>query len=248
MLKDLSGRVALITGGARRIGRQTALALADQGVNVILHYNRSDQAAHQLATELGLKGVKSWTVQADFRHPDEYSTLIERARTVAGNIDILINNASIFPAEPLAELDWPGFSADMEVNAWVPLTLSREFARGLARGSIVNLHDAHLAGSDFKHAGYILSKHVLAALTRMMALELAPRITVNAVAPGLILPPPGADESYLSSHADLLPLQKHGGPADIAEAIVFLLRSDFITGHVLYVDGGRHLLDQVQSS
>lgn len=247
MLRDLDGRVALITGGARRLGRETALVLADHGVNIVLHYNRSDQEARQLASELDRKGVKSWTVRTDFRHPDQYGSLIERARSLAGSLDILINNASMFPAETLGELEWGAFSADMEVNAWVPLVLSRDFARGLARGSIVNLHDTHLAGFDFKHTGYILSKHVLAVLTRMLALELAPRITVNAVAPGLILPPPGADASYLGSHAQLLPLQRHGGPGDIAEAILFLLRSDFITGHVLYVDGGRHLRERERS-
>lgn len=129
----------------------------------------------------------------------------------------------------------------MEVNAWVPLTLSRDFAQRVGGGSIINLHDTHLEGFDFRHAGYILSKHVLAELTRMMALAFAPRVTVNAVAPGLILPPPGADESYLESHSHALPLQRRGGPLDIAEAIVFLLRSDFITGQVIHVDGGRHL-------
>jgi hypothetical protein len=169
--------------------------------------------------------------------------LIERAREIAGSVDILINNASIFPAEPLDTLTWSELSANVEVNAWVPLTLSRRFAAQLrARGSIINLHDTHLAGFDFEHSGYILSKHMLATLTRMLALELAPNITVNAVAPGLILPPPGADESYLTAHAHRLPLQRHGGPRDIAEAIVYLVRSDFITGQVIYVDGGRHLL------
>lgn len=247
MLRDLHGRVALITGAARRIGRETALALAKHGVSVILHYNRSDEAARNLAHELECSGSKSWIIQADFCRPEEYSSLIERARKLAGGLDILINNASIFPAQTLGELGWPGFSENMQVNAWVPLILSRDFARGLGRGSIVNLHDTHLAGFDFKHAGYILSKHVLAALTRMMALEFAPGITVNAVAPGLILPPPGADETYLASHAHLLPLQKHGEPTDIAEATIFLLRSDFITGQVIYVDGGRHLREHQSS-
>lgn len=241
MLADLNGRTALITGGAKRIGREAALALAEQGANVVVHYNRSDEAALLLTAELERKGVSAWTVQADFRRPHEYGTLIERASRLAGGLDILINNASIFPTEALGGLNWAGFSADMEVNAWVPLVLSRDFARGLGRGAIVNLHDTHLEGFDFRHAGYILSKHVLAALTRMMALELAPNVTVNAVAPGLILPPPGADEGYLRSHAGRLPLRKHGGPRDIAEAIVFLIRSDFVTGQVIYVDGGRHL-------
>lgn len=241
MLQTLQGRTALITGGSRRIGRETALALAEQGANIIIHFNRSDTEGRQLADELKEKGVRAWTVQADFRRADEYRSLIGRARSLSGKLDILINNASIFPSETLAELAWSGFSADMEVNAWVPLTLSRDFASDSAHGSIINLHDTHLEGFDFRHAGYILSKHVLAQLTRMMALALAPGITVNAVAPGLILPPPGADESYLEAHSRSLPLQKHGAPRDIAEAIVFLLRSDFITGQVIYVDGGRHL-------
>lgn len=241
MLKTLQGRAALITGASKRIGRETALALAEQGVNVVVHFNRSEGEARQLAGELERKGVKAWTIQADFRRPKEYQSLIDRARSEAGGLDILVNNASIFPSETLGELAWSGFSADMEVNAWVPLILSRGFAQGAKRGSIVNLHDTHLQGFDFRHAGYILSKHVLAELTRMMALELAPNVTVNAVAPGLILPPPGADEGYLVNHARALPLQRHGAPRDVAEAILFLLRSDFITGQVIYVDGGRQL-------
>lgn len=241
MLQTLQGRTALITGGSKRIGQETALALAEQGADIVVHFNRSDEEARQLAEELEKKGVKAWTIQADFRRPDEYRSLIGRARSLAGQLDILINNASIFPSESLAELAWSGFSADVEVNAWVPLTLSRDFARDLGRGGIINLHDTHLAGFDFGHAGYILSKHVLAELTRMMAMAFAPAVTVNAVAPGLILPPPGEDERYLETHSHALPLQKHGGPRDIAEAIVFLLRSDFITGQVIYVDGGRHL-------
>ena len=262
MLSELKGRTALITGAARRIGRETARALAQQGVNLALHFNRSDEEVRELAEEVGRYGVRAWPVQADFREPDEYGTLVERARALAGGVDILVNNASIFPAGPLDRLTLSELSANVEVNAWVPLALSRQFAAGLGvkpglarsaggragpsaqsspRGSIVNLHDTHLEGFDFEHAGYILSKHMLATLTRMLALELAPGISVNAVAPGLILPPPGADESYLTQHAHQLPLQRHGGPRDIAEAIVFLVRSDFITGQVIYVDGGRHL-------
>jgi len=190
---------------------------------------------------LQLKGVKAWTIQADFRRPDEYQTLIERAQQTAGGLDILINNASIFPTEMLKDLTWSELSANMEVNAWVPFVLSRDFANRIGRGKIVNLHDSRLKGYDWTHVGYILSKHVLAAMTRMMALEFAPNITVNAVAPGLILPPPGKDESFLQNLVHTVPLQRHGEAQDIADAIAFLVRSDFITGNVIYVDGGRHL-------
>jgi pteridine reductase len=238
---NLKGETALITGAAKRIGRETALTLADQGVNVVIHFNRSDSEARRLAEQLQLKGVKVWTVQADFRRSDEYQTLIERAQQAAGGLDILINNASIFPLETLKDLTWSELSANMEVNAWVPFVLSRQFAERIGRGKIVNLHDSRLKGYDWTHVGYILSKHVLAAMTRMMALEFAPNITVNAVAPGLILPPPGKDESYLQNLLHTVPLQRHGEAQDIADAVVFLVRSDFITGNVIYVDGGRHL-------
>jgi NAD(P)-dependent dehydrogenase (short-subunit alcohol dehydrogenase family) len=238
---NLKGETALITGAAKRIGREIALTLADQGVNVVIHFNRSDSEARRLAEELQLKGVKVWTVQADFRRSDEYQTLIERAQQAAGGLDILINNASIFPLETLKDLTWSELSANMEVNAWVPFVLSRQFAERIGRGKIVNLHDSRLKGYDWTHVGYILSKHVLAAMTRMMALEFAPNITVNAVAPGLILPPPGKDESYLQNLVHTVPLQRHGEAQDIADAVAFLVRSDFITGNVIYVDGGRHL-------
>jgi NAD(P)-dependent dehydrogenase (short-subunit alcohol dehydrogenase family) len=153
--------------------------LADRGINVIIHFNRADAEAPQLAAELQQKGVNAWTIQSDFRRPDEYQTLIQQAQQMAGGLDILINNASIFPAETLPDLSWPGLSANMEVNAWVPFVLSRTFAQQIGHGKIVNLHDSRLKGYDWTYAGYILSKHVLTAMTQMMALEFAPHITVN---------------------------------------------------------------------
>jgi NAD(P)-dependent dehydrogenase (short-subunit alcohol dehydrogenase family) len=241
MLHELENKTALITGAAKRLGRETALTLSDRGINVIVHFDHSDTEAGKLRADLQNKGVKAWTIQADFRSPDQYQTLIERASQIAGGLDILINNASIFPAEALSDLSWSSLSANMEVNAWVPFVLSRAFAQQIGQGKIVNLLDSRLKGYDWTHVGYILSKHLLAAMTRMMALEFAPHITVNAVAPGLVLAPPGKDESYLQNLVHTIPLQRHGGAQDIADAVAFLIASDFITGNVIYVDGGRHL-------
>ena len=241
MTGELRGKTALVTGGAKRIGRQIALALAERGINVVVHFNRAESDARQLAGELHQIGVAAWAIQADFRRPDEYRGLMGRAVQIAGALDILVNNASIFPLETIAELNWSSLSANMEVNAWVPFLLSRNFAQEIGRGKIINLHDSRLKGYDWTHTGYILSKHVLAAMTRMMALEFAPDVTVNAVAPGLILPPPDTDESYLEKMVRTVPLKRHGDPRDIAEAVGFLIQSDFITGNVIYVDGGRHL-------
>ncbi len=110
-------------------------------------------------------------------------------------------------------------------------------------GNILNLLDTRIAGTDPTHFGYILSKQVLAALTEAMAQEFAPGITVNAIAPGLILPPPGKDQRYIDDLAKALPLKRHGAPSDIAEAALYLLASDFVTGQIIFVDGGRRLME-----
>ncbi len=137
---------------------------------------------------------------------------------------------------------------NIQVNAWVPFVLNREFARRAREGKIINLLDSRIDGFDWTHVSYILSKHVLSVLTRMTALEFAPRITVNGVAPGLILPPPGKDHGYLDQLTDTVPLQRHGDPRDIAEAVLYLLKNDFVTGEVIHVDGGRHLKEYAHGS
>lgn len=241
--ESLRGQVALITGAAKRIGRETAVMLAGEGVDVIIHYNRSAGEAETLAASLTDLGVRAWTIQADFEKREEYETLIERAITLAGSLDILINNASIFPPDRMSTVTFDHLITNMEVNAWVPFLLSRSFAAQRGHGKIINLLDSRLKGDDFGHVAYILSKHLLAEFTRMCALEFAPGITVNGVAPGLILPPAGKDERYLDALAHTVPLQRHGDPEGVAEAILYLLKSPFITGNVIYVDGGRHLLE-----
>jgi len=237
----MKGKTALITGAAKRIGRATALALADEGVNIAIHYNTSEGEAKNLALELESCGVKAWTIQADFDVQEQYETLIERTLELTGSLDILVNNASIFPFEKLEDVTLDSLIKNMEVNAWVPFVLSRSFKELVGKGKIINLEDSRTSGYDWSHIGYIMSKHVLAAFTRYTALAYAPDITVNAVAPGLILPPPGKDQSYLDRLVGTVPLKRHGEAEDIAEAVVFLAKSSFITGEVIHVDGGRHL-------
>lgn len=246
--ESLHGKIALITGAGKRIGRATALALAREGVQVIAHYNHSADEAHALVEELRGHGGQGWTLQGDFASPEGYETLIGRALETAGGLDILVNNASIFPLNKLDEMTFGDLMTNIEVNAWAPFALGREFARQVKTGKIINLLDARIRGYDWNHVAYITSKHVLAVLTRMSALQFAPAITVNSVAPGLILPPPGQDESYLDKLIGSVPLRKHGEADDIADAIVYLAQSTFITGEVIYVDGGRHLLETISGS
>lgn len=239
--KSLEGMTALVTGGAKRIGREIAIALAEEGANIVVHYRNSAREAEELCSQLAEYHVLSWPVKADFENVEEVETLIQRSVQMAGWLDILINSASIFFPSTLKSLDFEGLTKAMRVNAWAPLVLIRDFARTVAQGKIVNLLDTRIIGYDWSHVGYILSKQVLYVTTQMAAVEFAPRITINAVAPGLILPPPGKNEDYLNWLANRIPLKRHGKARDVADTVIYLLRNDFVTGQVIYVDGGRHL-------
>ena len=242
---SLCGKTALITGAAKRIGHAIALAFANEGINLVVHYSHSKNEANVLVKELKERGVKSWALETDFSKPEEYGSLIERSLKVCGSLDILVNNASIFPPSTIQNVTLENVMTSVEINAWAPFVISRAFAQRVRQGKIINLLDTRITGYDFQHVAYILSKNMLALLTNMMALAFAPAITVNAVAPGLILPPPGHDESYLQKLVDTVPLKRHGDPQDIAEAVVFLVKSNFITGQIIYVDGGRHLKEPI---
>jgi len=237
----LKGQTALVTGAARRVGQAIAMALAEQQVNVVIHYRHSATRAEELRQSLIARGTQAFCVTADFDNPDEADSLIERARAEAGPIQILVNSAAEFQPEALDAMTHSSLVHSITVNAWAPFALTRAFARQATRGKVVNFIDAQVSGSDLTHASYILSKHLLATMTTMTALQYAPGITVNAVAPGAILPPEGKDDSYLDALARSLPLKRHGSLAEITRALLFLLESDFVTGQVIYVDGGRHL-------
>ena len=203
--RRLEGRNALVTGAARRIGRAISLALAREGANVAVHYSGSKREAVELAAELEGLGAQTVALRADLSDPEELAGLVDRAREALGTIEILVNNASIFPSDTLETVDLEGIERNLEINAWAPLVLTRAFAAQCERGHVINLLDSRVAGFDRTHAAYILSKHVLSAITRATALELAPAIAVNGIAPGLILPPAGKDEEYVDRLAQTVP-------------------------------------------
>jgi pteridine reductase len=243
MKRSLRGKTALVTGAAKRIGREIALALADAGANVIIHHRNSAAEAALLLNELVQRGVKSWTVESDFEDPQFSQGTFEAALDKAGAVDFLVNSASIFEPGVMDELDFSELMRNVKINTWAPFALSRDFAHYVRSGKIVNLLDTRIVGGDRSHLAYILSKQALFALTEMMALEFAPAITVNGVAPGLILPPAGKDEGYLDALSSTVPLRTHGHAADVAGAVIYLLESEFVTGQVIFVDGGRHLME-----
>lgn len=242
---SLRGRRALVTGGAVRLGRAVSLALAEAGADVVVHFRDSETEARKTAAEIKRRGRRAWTIRADLSDPAGAEALFEAARREAGPIRILINSASIFPPDRIPGLRWESLQANILLNAFAPLVLSRAVAaQGLA-SDVVNLLDCRMDDYDDKHASYHLSKRMLFSLTRMMALEFAPMVRVNGVAPGLVLPPRGQGKGYLERLKDSNPLRRYGSPRDVAEAVLFLLKSVFITGQVVYVDGGRHMRGSV---
>jgi NAD(P)-dependent dehydrogenase (short-subunit alcohol dehydrogenase family) len=254
IMSGMRGRTALVTGAARRLGKVIAEALAREGADVLVHYGRSAAEAEQAAAELRGLGVRSWTVQADLGDPAQAEALWDQARARAGPIDILVNSASAFPEDTLAGFTAAGLEAALRVNALAPVLLARRFAfagqgqdgpgggggdrPGTRDRVIVNLLDSRALGRMRAHWSYQAGKRLLGDFTRLLALELAPAVRVNAVAPGMILPPAGLDPQRQARLAATNLLGRWGRPEDVARAVLFLAASDFVTGQVLYVDGG----------
>jgi len=244
--KPLTGRTSLVTGAAKRIGRHVALGLARAGANVIVHYGSAEVEAKEVADTIRASGVDAWTVQADLDDPQQAEALVDRSAEQAGPIDVLINNASIFPEGRLADCSAQDILANARINAVAPFLIARAVARQGRQAAIVNFLDARMVDHDPLHVPYNLSKRMLLSLTKMMALEFAPRVRVNAVAPGVILAPVGKDEeSYLAKLVTSNSLQRIGTVDQVLDAVMFLLQNEFITGQVLYVDGGRHMKGSV---
>lgn len=242
---ELRGQVALVTGGAVRIGRRIVEALAAEGATVVFQYHRSRPAARQLIRQLRARGSRAFALEAELTGHFAAQELVRRARRAAGRLDILINNAGLFHKHTLRTLTAAALVEEFSINLFAPLLLMRAFARVCRAGAVVNLLDRRITGLDYTCLPYVLTKKALAEATRMAALELAPRIRVNAVAPGAILPPPGKGRNYLKDKAGPVPLRRPCTPEEVANAVLFLLNNDAFTGQILFVDGGQHLLGPV---
>lgn len=230
---NLNGKRALVTGGAVRIGRAITEALLAEGAEVIVHFRNSAKEAKALSPK---------TIQADLSDPAQCETLLERASQQFGPIDILVNNAAVFHQTKLADATHELTLNELQINLLAPLALIRGFARQTKTGKIINLLDRRITSHDTTCIPYMLSKKALKELTKLAALDLAPGITVNAIAPGAILPPPKDSDNRAWEYAGTIPLEKRPALADIADAVLYLLKSDHITGQTLFVDGGQKLL------
>ena len=243
----LEGRVALVTGG-KRIGQVVAEELARHGADVALSYRSSRQEAEDAATKVRAHGRRAEVLRADVSRPDDCAALIQAITDRLGRLDIIVNMASTYVSRPLADLDEAAWRADIDANLSSAFYVTHA-ALGLlqqqARAHVVNFTDWLPASGRPAYTGYVayyVAKAGVKALTEALALELAPRnILVNAIAPGPILPPPDLSDEDRDAVAQATPLQRWGGEAEIARAVLTLVTTEFITGETIRVDGGRHL-------
>jgi pteridine reductase len=241
---DLRGKKALVTGAAKRVGREIALELARRGADILLHYNRSEVEANAVAAEIRALGVTCVLFQADL---SKTSSILHMTIQIeaSGGADILVNSASIFYKTPFSDVTEADFDALINANLKGPFTLSRVLgiamkARGA--GKIINIADwsGFRPYKDF--SPYCISKGGLLTLTKTLARDLAPQVHANAIAPGPVMPPPDMSEEELQAVVKTTVVGRWGSPKDIAFATAFLLENDFINGTVLVVDGGRSIV------
>ncbi len=241
MIETISKGTALITGGAKRIGRAVALKLAEHGFNIAIHYQSSQTEAESLRSKILDIGVGCDIFQCDFSDMDSVSTLIGRVFDVFPDCNLLINNASLFERAHLMETTPDFFERLMTVNLKTPVFLSKSFAERCQSGQIINLLDTKIEKELTPYFVYALTKKGLRDFTRMAAKELAPNIRVNGVAPGLILPSAENDPESFERMGGKIPLKRTGNPDDIVRAVMFLVENEFITGECIHVDGGEHI-------
>jgi len=249
---ELKGRTALVTGGAKRVGRAIALRLAREGIHVALSYLRSAGEAEATRKEIEAFGVRSIAVRCDVSDLDGCDRLADSARSLTGRVDILVNNASEFPRVPIGELagDRRAFEEAFRHQAgvhmagplWLGLRLGLEM-KAAGWGRIVNLLDRVVVrGQAYRDWPlYLVTKYGLYGINQVLARELAPEVAVNGIAPGLVIPPVDLSEAEVDSIIRKIPLGREAGVEEIAEDVLHLLRSGAKTGSVILTDGGSGL-------
>ena len=243
--RPLAGRKALVTGASRRLGRAMTLALAQAGADVIVHHRSDASGAETTAADVRESGVRAEVMQADLGEASACTALVDASREALGGLDLLVNNAAIFERTPLEVLKPEDFDLHMRVNAASVHALSLHAGRHMLAsggGDIVNIACVAAWRPYKAYVPYSASKAAVMNLTQGFAKLFAPTVRVNAIAPGPILPPAGADEAQAAAAAESTLLKRYGHPDDIAAALLFFLRASYVTGFTLAVDGGRSIV------
>lgn len=250
MMQPSTPKLALITGAAKRIGREIALSLASQGWSVAIHYHHSSAEAECLKEELTKYGTQVMTLQADLTDEAQVSAIIPQVNSQLGTITCLINNASGFINDTLATTTRSIWDTHMETNLRAPILLMQQFAQQLPpehSGNIINMLDYVVRKLPESFFSYAISKSGLWAATQMLAMELAPWIRVNGIGPGHVMPSPRQSEASFVKLSQRSPLQHSSSPEEICRTIAFILSSPSITGQMIALDSGMHLSNQPYS-
>lgn len=235
---------ALVTGGAKRIGREIALGLAEDGFNIALHYGFSEEEAQATAQEIRARGRRVVLLEADLSDPIAAGALPVRAQAALGGLGVVVNNASLFEKDSWDDCTSESWAAHMAVNLESPFRITQAFAKGVPdgrHGVVVNIIDQRVFNLTPHFTSYTLSKSGLWSLTRTLALALAPKIRVAAVGPGPTAQSPRQTPEEFEAQSGIIPLRRRTAPAAIARAVRFIVASPAYTGQMIALDGGEHL-------
>lgn len=237
----MTQKAALITGAARRIGREIALAFARGGYDIALHYHRSQQEAEDTAAAIRALGRQCIPLAQDFQDLQRLPELIAKAKQVLPGLNVLVNNASTFHRVSFMETTPELLQGELNRNFSQAFFLTQAFAREIGQGSIINIIDTAIHSHRTTHLPYMLAKKLLREFTLMAAKDLAPAIRVNAVCPGFILPTEGAAHRDPKAYAASLPAKQQPTPQEVAAAVLLLAENASLFGQILYIDGGERL-------
>ncbi len=242
---EIQDKVVLITGAAMRVGKAIALALAEKGANVAFTYLNDDEPWPETLAEIEARGVKSMALPLDVRQLEQPRVVVEKVVKKLGRIDILVNSASVWLSDPFLEISLERWNTALTVNLGGPFLCSQAAAPHMLKqksGLIINITDLSAFQTWPNYAHHSASKAGLVALTRVMAVELAPHVRVNAIAPGTVLLPDNATQAKKQWAIDNSVLKRLGSPEDVAKTVIFLSEMEFATGAVYFMDGGRALV------
>lgn len=236
-------RVALVTGGARRVGRAIALALAGRGIDVAVHHSASPDAAEETARAIRALGADARVVAADLREGDAPERLVREVHASFGRLDVLVNSAAIMPRTPVGTVTQAQWDEVVALNLRAPFFCAQAAAAVLPNpgGVIINIADLAAYETWPAYIPHAITKAGVVHMTRGLARALAPGIRVNAVAPGMVLRPTDWSEADEARLVRTTPLERGGSPDDVAQAVLYLLDAGYVTGETLIVDGGRHV-------
>jgi len=239
---EIDGRVALVTGAGTRVGRVIALALGKAGMRVGVHYARSERGAREVAEQIIAAGSDARTLPGDLTDPATAPRLVEHTAKVFGGLDVLVNSAAVMMRTPVGEVLVEDWDAMFALNLRAPFFLSQAAARAMGEsGVIVNIADLAAFETWKGYIPHSITKAGLVQMTRGLAHALAPKIRVNAVAPGSVLLPEGWTQEQADKLISTTPLGRLGSAEDVAQAVMYLICADYVTGETIIVDGGRHV-------